>query len=297
MKDIIRTFVLLILAISFLATSCKKTEELGECHFPENIDAYQMVWNDEFDGNSIDDSKWTFMIGDGCDIVDDPCYFDYDSTRYLCGWGNNELQYYTDREENAFISDGKLVIRAKKEIPFYLGQHQYTSARMVTKNKGDWKYGRIDVRAKMPIGRGLWPAVWMLPTENVYGPWPCSGEIDIMEYLGHEPQRVLGTIHYGHDSWQFNSQTLDLEEGTFADDFHVFTVLWNDQCIQFQMDGKDIGVPNTRSTTLPTTWPFDQEFHMILNIAVGGNLPGNPDASTIFPQTMEVDYVRVYQEK
>lgn len=274
------------LIILFSIGGCKKVEEVGGCNFPESMDSYQLVWSDEFDGTSIDESKWSYDLGDGCDISPD-----------LCGWGNNELEYYTDRSENSYISEGKLVIEARKESPLYLGQHQYTSARMVTKNKGDWTYGRIDVRAKMPIGQGLWPAIWMLPTENVYGGWPRSGEIDIMEYLGHKPSEVLGTIHYGHDFWRFNSQYLELEEGTFADDFHVFTVLWTEDCILFQMDGKDIGVPNTRSTVLPTTYPFDQDFHLILNVAVGGNLPGNPDASTVFPQTMEVDYVRVYQEK
>ncbi len=269
----------------FLISGCKNAEDIGGCNFENTLDNYQLVWSDEFDGTGIDDSKWSFDLGDGCDISPD-----------LCGWGNNELQYYTDRSENAVISDGKLVIKAIKETPFYMGEHQYTSARMVTKNKGDWKYGRIDVRARMPIGQGLWPAIWMLPTENVYGQWPRSGEIDIMEYLGHEPERVFGTIHYGHDFWRFNSQGLELESGTFAEDFHVFTVLWTEDCIQFQMDGINVGEPNTRSTTLPTTWPFDQDFHLILNIAVGGNLPGNPDATTVFPQTLEVDYVRVYQE-
>ena len=286
MKDKIRTIVSIMLLPLLFTMSCKKTEELGGCQFSESIDAYQMVWSDEFEGSVIDDSKWSYDLGDGCDISPD-----------LCGWGNNELQYYTDGPENSFLSDGKLVIKAIKHIPLYLGEYPFTSARMVTKGKGDWKYGRIDVRAKLPIGQGLWPAVWMLPTENVYGGWPKSGEIDIMENIGNEPQKVLGTIHYGHDFWRFNSQYIELEEGTFADDFHVFTVLWNESCIQFQMDGKNIGEPNTRSTVLPTTWPFDQEFHVILNVAVGGNLPGNPDPSTIFPQTMEVDYVRVYQEK
>jgi beta-glucanase (GH16 family) len=182
-----------------------------------------------------------------------------------------------------------------KENPPYLGQYGYTSTRMVTKDKGDWTYGMMKIRAKMPIGQGLWPAIWMLPTDTVYGIWPKSGEIDIMEYLGHEPSEVLGTIHYGNDFWRFDSQYYRLAEGTFADDFHEFTLLWNDQCILFQVDGKDIGIPNTRGTMLPALYPFDQAFHMILNIAVGGNLPGNPDATTIFPQTMEVDYVRVYQ--
>ncbi len=275
-----------LLASLLIFSGCKKVEEVGGCRLSESLDGYEMVWNDEFEGTEIDASKWSYDLGDGCQISTD-----------LCGWGNNELEYYTDRAENSFIQDGNLVIKAIREIPFYLGQHQYTSARMVTKNKGDWKYGRVDVRAKLPFGQGLWPAIWMLPTDNVYGGWPKSGEIDIMENIGSEPNRVFGTIHYGHDFWRFNSQGIELEEGTFADDFHVFTVLWNEECIQFQMDGIDIGEPNTRSTVLPTTFPFDQKFHLLLNIAVGGNLPGNPTAATSFPQTLEVDYVRVYQEK
>lgn len=277
-----------IIALLFLA-SCKEVEEVGGCQFTNTEDAYELVWSDEFEGEDVDESKWSFEIGDGCDISEN-----------LCGWGNNELQYYTDRSENVFVTNGNLIIRARKENPAYLGQHEYTSTRMVTRNKGDWKYGRIDVRARMPIGQGLWPAIWMLPTDTVYGAWPSSGEIDIMEYLGHKPSEVLGTIHYGHggfSNWRFNSQYYTLEEGTFNDDFHVFSVLWNESCIQFQVDGVNLGEPNTRSTVLPTTYPFDQPFHMILNVAVGGNLPGNPDASTSFPQVMQVDYVRVYQEK
>jgi beta-glucanase (GH16 family) len=280
-SQIINLFLLVLVVFVF---GCNKVEDIGGCQFKDSLEEYELVWSDEFEGSDIDESKWSYDLGDGCDISPD-----------LCGWGNNELEYYTDRAENSFISDGKLVIKAEKETPLYLGQHQYTSARLVTKNKGDWKYGRIDVRAKLPIGRGLWPAIWMLPTEEIYGGWPRSGEIDIMEYVGHEPQRVFGTIHYGHDFWRYNSQGLELESGTFADDFHIFTVLWNESCIQFQMDGKNVGEPNTRTTTLPTTFPFDQKFHILLNVAVGGNLPGNPDANTVFPQTMEVDYVRVYQ--
>ncbi|MEL6867121.1 MAG: glycoside hydrolase family 16 protein, partial [Bacteroidota bacterium] len=205
-----KTFNQIKLAVLIFSCSavfgCKQVEEVAGCQFPENLDNYELVWSDEFDGTAIDESKWSYDLGDGCDISED-----------LCGWGNNELEYYTDRSENSFIRDGKLVIEAKKEFPFYQGQHEYTSARMVTKNKGDWTYGRIDVRAKMPLGQGLWPAIWMLPTDNTYGIWPKSGEIDIMEYLGHEPERVFGTIHYGHDFWRFNSQGLELEEGTFAE--------------------------------------------------------------------------------
>lgn len=288
MKINIQIIMLFFFLAIFLVSGCKDAEDLGGCQFKTSLDQYQLVWSDEFEGTSIDESKWSYDLGDGCDINPDGS---------LCGWGNNELEYYTDREENAYIADGKLVITAKKETPLYLGEHQYTSARLVTKNKGDWKYGRIDVRAKMPIGQGIWPAIWMLPTDNVYGGWPKSGEIDIMEYIGSEPNSYFGTIHYGHENWTYNTQFLELppEEGTFADDFHVFTVLWNENCVAFQMDGMDVGVPNTRSTTLPSTFPFDQNFHILLNVAVGGNLPGNPDASTVFPQSMEVDYVRVYQ--
>ena len=273
-----------MLAIS----ACEKQEEVAGCRFPTDLGtSYELVWSDEFDGNSIDGSKWSFDLGDGCQISPD-----------LCGWGNNELQYYTDRPENASVNNGILTITARRESPLYLGQHQYTSTRMVTKNKGDWRYGRIDVRARLPIGQGLWPAIWMLPTDNAYGGWPRSGEIDIMENIGSEPERVFGTIHYGHNGWRYTSQGLVKEEGPdFTEEFHVFSVLWNEDCIQMMVDGELFGEPFSRSTTLPTTWPFDQPFHLLLNVAVGGNLPGNPNAATQFPQTMEVDYVRVYQDK
>lgn len=278
--------MLSLASVLLLSSSCKKPEELAGCGFASSLDEYNLVWQDEFEGDSIDRGKWSYDLGDGCQISEN-----------LCGWGNNELQYYTDRPQNAFVAAGNLIITARKEAPLYLGEHQYTSARLVTKNKGDWKYGRMDIRAKLPIGKGIWPAIWMLPTDNVYGGWPKSGEIDIMECLGDKPKEVLGTIHYGHDFWRFNSQYYELAEGTFNEDFHVFTVLWTEDCILFQVDGENIGEPNNRSTTLPTTWPFDQRFHMILNMAVGGNLPGNPDNTTVFPQNLFIDYVRVYERK
>lgn len=282
-----KTVLHVLTACAFVALleSCSKPEEVAGCRFPTEGDL-RLVWGDEFAGSEVDTTKWSFDLGDGCQLGPN-----------LCGWGNNELQYYTSREENVFVSNGLLTIRALRETPSYLGQHLYTSARMVTKYKGDWKYGKIDIRARMPIGQGLWPAIWMLPTDNVYGEWPRSGEIDIMEYLGNRPDEVLGTIHYGHDGWGYSSQYYLLEEGSFYNDFHVFTLWWSEDCILFQVDGNDIGMPNTRSTVLPSTWPFDEYFHMILNVAVGGNLPGNPNASTQFPQVMEVDYVRVYQTK
>lgn len=265
-------------SLLFSVPACVDPAELGGCGLPDNL---SLVWSDEFDGDLIDLDKWTFEIGDGCD-------------RGICGWGNQELQYYTDRPVNASVSDGIMVITAKRETPAIMGQYVYSSARMITKHKGDWRFCRIEVRAKMPIGKGLWPAIWMLPTDNVYGNWPRSGEIDIMEYLGHQPSRVQGTIHYGHDYRRFNPLEYVIEGETFNDDFHVFSVEWTTDCITFFVDGNAYG-SQTRTSTLPTTWPFDQQFYLLLNIAVGGNLPGNPDGSTVFPQTMKVDYVRVYQ--
>ncbi len=274
-------------ALIFVSSSCEEQAEVSGCRFPDDLGAnYALVWSDEFDGDSVDDSKWSYDLGDGCQISPD-----------LCGWGNNELQYYTDRTDNAKVDNGTLKITARRETPLYLGQHQYTSSRMVTKNKGDWRYGRIDVRAKLPVGQGMWPAIWMLPTDNVYGGWPRSGEIDIMENIGSEPNRVFGTLHYGHDFWRFTSRYIEKESGPFFhEEFHVFSTIWNEDCIQMMVDGVPFGEPFSRSTTLPTTWPFDQNFHLIMNVAVGGNLPGNPNGNTQFPQVLEVDYVRVFQE-
>lgn len=280
----IKTFAIAAF-LGLTSVACTEdVEDMASCQFPKAEDL-KLIWNDEFDTEFINLDKWSYDTADGCQFGPN-----------LCGWGNNELEYYTERAENSYIDDGNLVIKAVREIPFYLGAHRYTSARMVTKFKGDWTFGRVDVRAKLPVGQGMWPAIWMLPTDNAYGGWPKSGEIDIMENTGDKPNDVFGTIHYGHDFWRFDSQYYDVDTINFSQDFHVYSVIWTEQCIQFQVDGNDVGVPNTRSSVLPTTYPFDQRFHLILNVAVGGNLPGNPNGSTQFPQTMEVDYVRVYQE-
>lgn len=253
------------------------------CEFPLELDEYTLVWSDEFDGAEINLDNWDFEIGDGCD-------------RDLCGWGNNELQYYTDRAENATVKDGRLIITAKKESPALEG-YNYSSARMISKNKQDFRFGRIDIRGKLPKGQGIWPAIWMLPTENKFGIWPKSGEIDIMELIGNKPNEVFSTVHYGHDFWRFKSlPKYTLETGDFSLEDHTFTVLWRENCIRFMVDGELIEGAITPSTTLPTTYPFNEVFHLILNIAVGGNLPGDPDGSTLFPQTMEIDYIRAYEE-
>ncbi|WP_020537539.1 glycoside hydrolase family 16 protein [Lewinella cohaerens] len=280
------TYLLATLLLSSILFACDKPEEIAGCQFPTDIEnSYELIWNDEFDGTEIDDSKWSYDLGDGCDLG-------------ICGWGNNELEYYTDRPENAYLENGNLVIKARKESPIYLNQYQYTSSRLVTKNKGDFRYGRVDVKARLPIGQGLWPAIWMLPTDEAYGGWPRSGEIDLMENIGSEPDRIFGTIHYGHDYWRYTTEGITKESGpNFTEDFHVYTLLWNEDCIMMMVDGEKFAGPYSRSTTLPTTWPFDQNFHILLNVAVGGNLPGNPTPATQFPQTMEVDYVRVFSEK
>lgn len=239
----------------------------------------ELVWADEFDGTSLDLSKWTPQIGTGCPS--------------LCGWGNNELQYY--RFENTSVAGGFLRITAKEES---FGGRSYTSARIRSLNLGDFRYGRFEMRAQMPIGQGLWPAFWMLPTNSPYGGWAATGEIDIMEYLGHDPDRVSGTLHYGGEFPDnvFSSNAFTLGSGTFHDDFHEFALEWEPCEMRWYVDGQLYATQtNWFSSAAPYPAPFDQPFHLLLNVAVGGNLPGPPDGSTSFPQEMVVDYVRVFQ--
>ncbi len=238
---------------------------------------YTLVWSDEFDETSLDLSKWECQIGNGSG-----------------GWGNNEKQYY--RSENAVVDSGYLTIIAKKENYNNFG---YTSARIRTIKKGDWKYGKFEMRAKLPFGKGIWPAYWMMPTDNVYGGWAASGEIDIMEYLGHQTNKVYGTIHYG-GAWPNNTSSggsYSLSSGSFSEDFHTFLFVWEENKMQWFVDGVLYSTKTSWSTkgySYPA--PFDQRFHYILNLAVGGNWPGYPDSTTTFPQKYVIDYVRVYQK-
>lgn len=237
----------------------------------------QLVWSDEFEGTNLDLNSWEQMTGDGCNLG-------------ICNWGNNELQFYSG--QNTEISDGTMKIIAKQQA---MGGLSYTSSRIRTINKVDVRFGRIEARIKMPIGKGLWPAFWMLPTDEVFGGWPKSGEIDIVELLGDEPSKIFGTLHFGND-WPDNRSTsanYEIQNTTFADDFHEYAIEWSQNEIKWYLDGK------LYSTKVPTdlggfTWPFNQDFHLLLNMAVGGNFPGSPDGTTVFPQTMEVDYVRIY---
>ncbi len=280
-----RMFTLIVLClISLQMLFCsKKDKNLAKSDDTEipTPEGWELVWHDEFDGASIDTKKWEHEVN-------------------AQGGGNNELQYYTNRPENSYIEDGHLVIQALKE--HYTGPEgtrEYTSARLRTLRKGDWKYGRFDIKAKLPFGQGLWPAIWMLPSEWKYGGWAASGEIDIMELLGHEPNKVYGTLHYGGE-WPDNVHTgtfYVLPQGNFSIDFHVFTLEWDTAAFRWYVDGIHYQTQtqwHTKNAAYPA--PFDQYFHLLLNVAVGGNWPGDPDNTTVFPQKMIVDYVRVYRK-
>jgi len=233
---------------------------------------YQLVWADEFNGTAIDATKWSHQTGNG-------------------GWGNNELQNYTNSSLNSYVTNGKLHIKANE--PF---QGQYTSARMRTINKGDWRYGKIEALIKLPEGQGIWPAFWMMPSQSVYGGWPSSGEIDIMEYLGHDTNTMYATCHTGISSTNKTQHGSSYSiAGNFNTAFHLFSIEWQPNLIEWFLDGVLIHT-TTPANLSPFSWPFDQQFHIILNVAVGGNWPGPPDNSTNFPQVMEVEYVRVYQQ-
>lgn len=239
----------------------------------------QLVWSDEFDGAEIDMNNWSFEIGDGCPN--------------LCGWGNGELQHYTDSPQNAYLENGNLVISANFQQG---GNPEYTSARMLTRGKKAFASGRIESRIRMPQGQGIWPAFWMLAEDNTYGNWPLSGEIDIMEMVGFDPSTTHGTIHYG-GMWplnQYQGNSTQVNGAILADNFHTYAIEWGEEEIRWYFDGALFSV-KTATNLGAFPWRFDDEFFIILNIAVGGFWPGYPDGSTSFPQTMEVDYVRVYQ--
>lgn len=245
---------------------------------PLSYTGMNMIWSDEFDGVTVNEDKWTFELGDGCPNV--------------CNWGNNELEYY--QKENALILDGNLVIEAKSE---FSGGKNYTSSRMITKGKLDFKYERVDVRAALPKGQGIWSAIWMLGSNiNTVG-WPACGEIDIMEMIGGSGREntILGTAHWDHaGSSASYGGNYSLSSGIFNDEFHVFSITWDSNYIRWFMD--DIQFHEILTTPAGLS-EFQETFFLILNVAVGGNLPGSPDFSTKFPQRMIVDYVRVFQNQ
>lgn len=244
---------------------------------------WQLVWEDEFNGTELDTSRWSYMIGDG-------------SQYGIPGWGNNELQYY--REQNVTVSEGMLHITAKQES---FGGKGYTSGRIRSIHKGDWTYGRFEFRAKLPRGQGFWPAIWMLPTDEVYGGWAASGEIDIMENVGYEPSTVHGTLHFG-SSWpnnQYKGAPYETTGWPFWREFYDFALEWEEGEIRWYVNNtlfQTLGEGDWESKGYEFPAPFNQRFHLLLNVAVGGNWPGNPDGTTEFPQEMTVDYVKVYKD-
>jgi beta-glucanase (GH16 family) len=241
----------------------------------------QLVWSDEFAVDGAPDStKWDYDLGDGCPDN--------------CGWGNNELQYYTRDSTNVRVYAGQLILEARHDS---LGGKPFTSAKIVTRRKGDWRYGRIEVKAKLPRGKGTWPAIWMLPTDWKYGGWPSSGEIDIMEHVGYDPGVIHGTIHteaYNHVKGTQKGEKVSIADA--QDTFHVYAIDWTENKIDFYVDDNHYYSVARDPAEDYKGWPFDQRFFLIMNIAVGGNWGGAEGVDpSIWPQRMEIDYVRVYQ--
>jgi len=258
------------------------TEEDDDDEIPE-IPGYNLIWHDEFQGEVLDNTIWSY----------DP---------HEPGWTNEELQEYTQSTDNVFLRGGHLVLKAIKSDQN--GKDYYTSGKVKTQNKQDFTYGKVVARAKVPEGQGLWPAIWMMPTdESRYGQWPKCGEIDIMEVLGSQTDTAYGTVHYGEPHSEQQGKVV-LNSGTFGDKFHEYSVEWEPGEMRWYIDGELYNTVNDWFTAdasgeeKPYPAPFDQPFFVQLNLAVGGTWPGNPDATTNFDNAeFEVDYVRVYQKE
>lgn len=271
-----RVFLLLFITFVFSLVGCNQQNE-------EKItapDGYRLAWNEEFNYEGLPN----------------PSIWSYDTSGNAYGWGNNEQQHYTaNKKENAFVDGEFLHIIARKDSA---GGKAYTSARLTTKNKADWKYGRLEVRAKIPGGRGLWPAIWMLPTDWEYGGWPKSGEIDIMEHVGYNPDSVFASAHtdaYNHV--EGTNKTEGIKVDGLYDQFNTFTLEWGPEAYHVYFnDEKFFSFRNENKTY--AEWPFDKKFHLLLNVAVGGNWGGKEGIdNSIFPKEMLVDYVRMFKKK
>ncbi|MDD6326932.1 MAG: family 16 glycosylhydrolase [Lachnospiraceae bacterium] len=285
----------LALAIGSMAVGCgsKKEETTTEAATEEvtteevievpEIDGYNLLWHDEFSGDALDESIWSY----------DP---------HEPGWTNNELQEYTTSTDNVFVKDGCLTLKAIK-TQTENGKDYYTSGKIKGQNKSDFMYGKIVIRAKVPEGQGLWPALWLMPTEEEkYGQWPKCGEIDIMETLGRQTEIAYGTLHYGEPHGE-QQGTYTLEGTSFSEDFHEFSVEWEPGEFRWYIDGNLYHTVNDWFTAVqgeddkPYPAPFDQTFFIQMNLAVGGTWPGNPDDTTDFDKAeFLIDYVRVYQK-
>jgi beta-glucanase (GH16 family) len=274
--------VIIILPLNTLLLGCSEDNEITDPDDTSNIDpleGYTLLWSDEFDGAEIDNTKWEHEVNGR-------------------GGGNNELQYYTDRPENSYVEDGKLHIVARQEV--YTGAdgtRYYTSARMKTQNTKSFMYGRIEASLKLPYGQGLWPAFWMLGINISQIGWPACGEIDIMEMIGGGDGRdnvTHGTLHWEDNGRKYLGGSTKLDEGILNDDFHIYAIEWDEEKIDWYFDDE---LYFTLNITDPAMSEFHAHFFIILNVAVGGNWPGDPDNSTMWPQEMVVDYVRVYERE
>ena len=264
-------FKYFLLAISFfVVSSCSTDETQTVAKFTE------LVMSDEFDTDgALNPAIWGYDIGVG-----------------INGWGNQELQYYTDRPENIIVQNGVLIITAKEEL--FKGSN-YTSARILTKGKFEQKYGRFEARIRLPHGKGLWPAFWMLGADIDTNPWPACGEIDIMENAGSKPTEVSGAVHGpGYSGGSPILKKYNLENDRFDTGFHIFGIEWGPEYINYYVD--DVLYNQITPEDVTGEWVFDKgPFYIIMNVAVGGLFDGPPNAETVFPQTMLVDYVRVYK--
>lgn len=276
-RNVFKFFILVVFLTTFL----------GESSAQGQVRYRKLTFKDEFSGpagSPVDSSKWTAEIGGG-------------------GWGNQELEYYTNSTDNAFLDgQGALVIKAVKLAPplnlsCWYGPCQYTSARLITKGKFEQQYGKFEARIKVPRGPGMWPAFWMLGNNISTVGWPACGEIDIMENIGREPTIVHGTVHGpGYSGANGIGGSFSYPNNTvFADDYHVYATEWSADKISFYVDGRLYKSIVRADLPQGATWAFDRPFFMLLNFAVGGNWPGSPDNTSVFPQEMKVDYVRVYR--
>lgn len=287
MKSARHPFIMVCLcAVLIVSTGCTGLFAPQPTPLPE-LPGWTLIWQDEFDGRAgtlPDPERWGYDLGGD-------------------GWGNMEHQYYTGEKANAAL-DGKgaLVITASKiadpaksGLECWYGPCFYTSARLLTKGKFEFTYGRVEARLKIPYGQGMWPAFWMLGNNIDQVSWPQCGEIDIMENIGKEPFIIHGTVHGpGYSGSGGVGKPFVLKDGNFADDFHVYAVEWEPQEIRWYVDGQQYFTVTPADVN--GEWVFDHPFFLILNVAVGGRWPGYPDMNTVFPQTMQVDYVRVYQK-
>ncbi len=280
-------FVLAILAATACASLAPRTTDRPDTASAGQTRAWTLAWSDEFDGAAgtlVDGTKWVADTGGQ-------------------GWGNRERQYYTTRPENASLDGaGHLVITARAEpagSPYrcWYGRCQYTSARLTTRGRLEPTYGRVEARIRLPRGQGLWPAFWLLGADYDGTNWPRCGEIDVMESVGHEPQVIFGTMHGpGYSGGNGLGGTYALANGTFADDFHVFAAEWTPGQVRWLVDDREYRRLTPADLPVGAPWVFDHPFFAILDVAVGGLRPGDPDLTTAFPQQMLVDYVRVYRQ-